>query len=91
MRSLLLVSPLFAALGIRHGFNLRTGGASAAPFESLNLGRSVGDEPEAVADNHARFAHANGFAPGELFMASLVHGAAARLFGPSDEPAGVRG
>jgi len=29
---------------------LRTGGVSAAPYESLNLGTHVGDDPAAVAD-----------------------------------------
>ncbi len=33
----------------------RAGGVSAAPWASLNLGRSVGDAPEAVAENRRRF------------------------------------
>src|ERR1700677_1941038 len=32
----------------------RSGGVSAAPFESLNLGAHVGDNAEAVAENRRR-------------------------------------
>lgn len=52
--------------------SLRTGGVSAAPFNSLNIGRSVGDAPEAVAENRARFVSALGAEP--VWM-KLVHGA----------------
>jgi polyphenol oxidase len=46
--------PLPAA--VRAAFTLRSGGVSAAPFDSLNLGAHVGDEPRAVAENRARIA-----------------------------------
>jgi polyphenol oxidase len=36
----------------------RAGGVSAAPFDSANLGRSVGDDAAAVAENRRRFAAA---------------------------------
>jgi YfiH family protein len=49
----------------------RVGGVSAAPFDSLNLGRSVGDAAEAVAENRRRFEVALGAAPVYL---SQVHG-----------------
>jgi polyphenol oxidase len=39
---------------VRAAFTLRTGGVSAAPFDSLNLGAHVGDVPEAVAENRRR-------------------------------------
>ena len=39
---------------VRAAFTLRTGGVSAAPFESLNLGAHVGDSPAAVAENRRR-------------------------------------
>jgi copper oxidase (laccase) domain-containing protein len=32
----------------------RTGGVSAAPYDSLNLGTHVGDDPTAVAENRRR-------------------------------------
>ena len=49
----------------------RRGGLSAPPWASLNLGIAVGDDPEAVDANRARFAAATGAAP--VFM-KQVHG-----------------
>jgi YfiH family protein len=37
-----------------HGFTTRGGGVSPAPWDSLNLGGSVGDEPSRVAENWRR-------------------------------------
>ena len=39
---------------LRHGIFTRRGGVSRAPWHSLNLGASNGDEPAAVKENHAR-------------------------------------
>jgi polyphenol oxidase len=50
----------------------RAGGVSSGRYASLNLGRSVGDEPDAVAHNRARFVAAIGVQPVWLH---LVHGA----------------
>jgi YfiH family protein len=49
----------------------REGGESEGPFASMNLGRSVGDEPARVVANRDRFAAACGAAP--VFL-SQVHG-----------------
>jgi len=49
----------------------RRGGVSVAPWDSLNLGIAVGDDPAAVAENRARFARATGALP--VFM-KQVHG-----------------
>lgn len=38
--------------GLKHGVFTRKGGVSAVPWASLNLGGTVGDEPEAVRNNH---------------------------------------
>lgn len=51
----------------------RAGGVSAAPFDSLNLGRSAGDDAAAVAENRRRFDAALGGA--EPRWLSQVHGA----------------
>jgi len=75
---LLLTSPLLARHGFAHGFSLRTGGVSASPFDSLNLARTVGDDPAAVTENHRRFAGALGVDPGSLYEVSQVHGALVR-------------
>jgi YfiH family protein len=45
-----------APAGVHACFTLRSGGASAPPYESLNLGAHVGDDPFAVAENRRRVA-----------------------------------
>ncbi len=51
----------------------RAGGVSAAPFDSLNLGEHVGDDPVAVAKNRQRLVSQLGCRPSWL---SQVHGVA---------------
>jgi polyphenol oxidase len=41
---------------VRTLMSARTGGVSRAPYDACNLGDHVGDDPEAVAANRARFA-----------------------------------
>jgi YfiH family protein len=84
----LLKSALLAKHGFVHGFATRIGGVSAAPFDALNLGRSVGDDPDAVAENSRRFLATLG-SP-ELFEASQVHGSRVLAIGPNDRVAAVR-
>lgn len=43
-----------APASVRAVFTLRSGGVSTGPFESLNLGIHVGDDPAAVAENRRR-------------------------------------
>ena len=43
--------PAFEAAGVNHAVLTRRGGVSRTPFESLNMGSSVGDDPLAVAEN----------------------------------------
>ncbi len=61
--------------GARLAFSTRRGGTSAAPFESLNLGRSTVDDPERVTENRRRFLSAIGADPAALATAGQVHGA----------------
>jgi YfiH family protein len=68
----ILRSELLSKAGFRHGFSLRTGGVSEGPFVSLNLGRSVGDDPAHVRENMRRFVQAIEIP--ELYEASQVHG-----------------
>jgi len=56
------------------GFSTRRGGVSAPPFDSLNLGRSTADRPEAVAENRARYLGRLGADPGHLVTVGQVHG-----------------
>jgi len=57
---------------IRRITTTRAGGASAAPFDTFNLGDHVGDDPAAVAANRARLAKAIG-GVGIVWM-NQVHG-----------------
>ena len=67
-------SALLRSHGFLHAFSTRRGGASAAPFDTLNFGRAVGDDAAAVAENHARLARSVGYAVERLFETSQVHG-----------------
>ena len=52
----------------------RRGGVSPAPWQSLNLGGSVGDDPAHVAANRIRVFHAMGCDPASIHDVWLVHG-----------------
>ncbi|MEO5659432.1 MAG: peptidoglycan editing factor PgeF [Polaromonas sp.] len=62
--------------GVRAVFTTRAGGVSAAPFDSMNLGDHVGDQPAAVAANRARLQRATGTPAVFLHQ---VHGARVQL------------
>jgi polyphenol oxidase len=64
---------------------LRTGGVSAPPYDSLNLGAHVGDAPEAVAANRARLREALRL-PAEPCWLNQVHGTAIVEAGMYAEP-----
>jgi purine-nucleoside/S-methyl-5'-thioadenosine phosphorylase / adenosine deaminase len=66
----LLTSGLLSDLP--HGFTTRAGGVSAPPFDALNLGDLVGDDPAAVAENWRRLEAATGLA---FARVRQVHGA----------------
>jgi YfiH family protein len=67
----------------------RHGGTSAAPYDALNLGLHVGDDPATVVSNRARAAAAFCVAFDALVFARQVHGAAAALVGPDDRGRGT--
>lgn len=52
----------------------RRGGISPAPWHSLNLGGSVGDDPVRVAENRIRTFHSMGCEPASIHDVWLVHG-----------------
>jgi len=62
-----------APANVRAAFTLRTGGVSAAPYDSLNLGGGVGDSPEAVNENRRRVG-ARLQLPAEPVWLEQVHG-----------------
>lgn len=65
----------FLADGVPHGFSLRSGGVSAPPFDSLNLGFHVGDDRMAVQENRRRLAAAQNLSILKLAVGQQVHGA----------------
>ncbi|RLV08314.1 laccase [Streptomyces griseocarneus] len=52
----------------------RWGGVSAAPYDELNLGGGVGDDPAAVRINRERAAKSLGLDPAEVVWMHQVHG-----------------
>lgn len=81
-----LQSSLLQRKGFRHGFSLRVGGVSQVPFDSLNLGRAVGDEPEAVEENVQRFRCDVGIDADRMYELSQVHGTIVHIADGSIEP-----
>ena len=61
---------------VYHGAFTRLGGVSQAPFESLNLARSVGDDVKSVQENNRRMLRAFEMTPDHATTAWLVHGTA---------------
>lgn len=59
--------------GLSHAVFTRLGGVSRGPFASLNVGRSVGDDQAAVAENHARIYTQLGLSAKRVATASQVH------------------
>lgn len=49
--------PDWTVPGVRVACTLRTGGVSQAPYDTLNLGLHVGDDPQAVLSNREQVAH----------------------------------
>jgi YfiH family protein len=66
----ILESPLLRAFP--HGFSTRIGGVSPAPWDSLNLGGAVGDDPARVEENWRLLEGATGLA---FARVRQVHGA----------------
>ncbi|MBB2925132.1 peptidoglycan editing factor PgeF [Cellulomonas cellasea] len=76
--------------GVRAGFTTRAGGVSAAPWDSLDLGLHVGDDPDRVLVNRGRVERWLG---GRVAVAAQVHGAdvltVSREPGPGEVEVGV--
>lgn len=67
-----------------HGVFTRLGGVSQAPFESLNLARSVGDDPKIVQENNRRMLAVFDLTPERATTAWLVHGRLVALMTHAD-------
>lgn len=69
------------------GISMRRGGVSGRPYDTLNLGRHVGDDPASVEENRRRFCAALDTDPAWLVTAGQVHGATVRpVEAPRHEP-----
>ncbi|WP_405947372.1 peptidoglycan editing factor PgeF [Streptomyces prunicolor] len=77
--------------GAHFAFTDRWGGVSAVPYEELNLGGAVGDDPEAVRTNRELAAKSLGLDPALVVWMNQVHGADVAVvegpWGSSDIPA----
>ncbi|GLV73749.1 peptidoglycan editing factor PgeF [Streptomyces hygroscopicus] len=60
--------------GAHFAFTDRWGGVSAAPYDELNLGGAVGDDPQAVRTNRELAAKAIGLDPAAVVWMNQVHG-----------------
>ncbi len=60
-------------------FSTRRGGVSLPPYDSLNLGRSTPDRPEAVEENRRHLLQSLGLKPRGLATVGQVHGAEVAL------------
>jgi YfiH family protein len=69
------------------GMSTRDGGVSGPPFDTLNLGRHVGDDPSSVEENRRRFCAALDADPAWLATAGQVHSTTVRVIeAPRHEP-----
>lgn len=64
-------------------FSTRLGGVSEAPFDTLNLGRLTGDDPERVMENRRRLCAEAGADLGQLIFSRQAHGADVREADPA--------
>ncbi|MGW7288837.1 peptidoglycan editing factor PgeF [Streptomyces sp. NPDC054847] len=73
--------------GAHFAFTDRWGGVSAVPYEELNLGGAVGDDPAAVLANREIAARSLGLAPESVVWMNQVHGNdVAQVDGPWPTP-----
>jgi YfiH family protein len=75
--------------GVTAVFPTREGGVSAAPWDALNLGLSVGDEPAHVLENRRRLCAAVGLPLDRLVVPHQVHGTATRWVGEAEAGRGA--
>jgi hypothetical protein len=67
--------------GLLHAVLTRIGGVSRGPYATLNLGHTVGDDIEAVEENHRRALIPLGLDPSRVVSPWQVHGATVEIVG----------
>jgi YfiH family protein len=87
-RSPVLRPRIFADVpSVTAGVSTRHGGVSGPPYDTLNLGRHVGDDSSCVEENRRRFCAALDTDPAWLATAGQVHGSTVRVIdAPRHEP-----
>ena len=76
---------------VKHGFSTRIGGMSDAPFDTLNLGLAVEDDPNKVIQNRRKFASALEIDPQRIVVPKQVHGNSVRVVTEADAGCGSLG
>ena len=69
-----LTIPKWQAEGIDMGFSTRVGGVSQVPYDTLDLGLHVGDNPASVLENRRRWLNLWGVSWSEGVVGEQVHG-----------------
>lgn len=69
-----LTFPVLDGRGVDAVVTTTAGGVSTGPYESLNLGLHVGDDPGAVVENRRRAARAIGLELDDLVFCNQTHG-----------------
>ena len=87
MRPAWIVPDWPAPAAVHAATSLRLGGVSPPPWDSLNLGGHVGDDPARVAENRRRLALALGL-PAEPAWLAQVHGTDVLALDQSEVPDG---
>ncbi len=82
-------SNLRSQTGLVHGIFTRRGGTSPAPFDSLNVGSTVGDDRENVLANRELIAESMGVEEASTRTTWQVHGADVLVARRADPPADV--
>lgn len=68
-----LTFPGLEQIGVIHGFSTRLGGVSKEHLSTMNLSFHRQDDPQAVMENHRRFAKAVGYDERKLVFSDQVH------------------
>ena len=82
-----LTSPLLS--GVTHAFSTRQGGVSVPPWDTLNLGLDLGDDPAAVRENHRRFFLSAGADVSRAVLSKQVHETTVRRCTSADAGKGL--
>lgn len=75
---------LLAEPGLHHAFFTRLGGVSEPPYDTLNVGADVGDDPQAVEVNRRRCFAALGYDERQVVSPHQVHSATVAAVSAAD-------